>query len=229
MAAKKLTEPKKTSKKDKTSTLAFLEINEIRDGVLVLREGQMRAVIAVSSANFNLKSGTEQEQIINQFQGVLNSLEFPIQILIQSRKLNLDNYLNKLRVLEDQQENDLLRVKMQEYIEYVQTLLDERNIMSKEFYIICGHDPVTLKSGVFGRFMRALNPTKATKQKQEEFLDNKKTLMNQAESIASRFSGLDLKVNFLNTEQLIALVYNCYNPDTLESIRISDTASLDIE
>jgi hypothetical protein len=229
MAAKKLTEPTKSSKKNKISTLAFLEINEIRDGILILREGQMRSVIAVSSANFNLKSGIEQEQIINQFQGVLNSLEFPIQILIQSRKLNLDRYLNKLRILEDQQENDLLRVKMQEYIEYVQTLLDERNIMSKEFYIICGFEPVSLKSGVFGRFLRALNPTQITKQKQEEFLMNKKTLLNQAESIASRFSGLDLKVNFLNTEQLIALMYNCYNPDTLESIRISDTANLDIE
>ena len=105
--------------KTKISTLGFVEINEIRDSVIVLREGQMREVLAVSSANFALKSSQEQEIIIGTFQGVLNSLEFPIQILVQSRRLDLNPYIEKLKQLEDKQSNDLLRVKMQEYIEYI--------------------------------------------------------------------------------------------------------------
>jgi hypothetical protein len=122
-----MAEKEKTS--TKASTLGFVEIAEIRDGILVLREGQLRAVIAVSSANFALKSTEEQNSIIGQFQSILNSLDFPIQILVQSRKLNLDPYIEKLKQLEYEQENDLLRIKMQEYIEYIQQMLDQINIM----------------------------------------------------------------------------------------------------
>ncbi len=213
----------------KASTLGFVEIAEIRDGVLVLREGQMRAVVAVSSANFALKSTEEQNSIIGQFQNVLNSLDFPIQILVQSRKLNLDPYIEKLKQLENEQENDLLRVKMQEYIEYIKEMLDQINIMKKDFYIIVGWEPKNLTIGLLGSLMRALNPTKIIKQKREDFVRNRKLLMQRVEVISSRFGGLDLKTDVLNTEQLIALMYNCYNPDTLESIRLRDVGELDVE
>jgi hypothetical protein len=222
-----MAETEKTS--TKASTLGFVEIAEIRDGVLVLREGQMRAVIAVSSANFALKSTEEQNSIIGQFQNVLNSLDFPIQILVQSRKLNLDPYIENLKQLEDEQENDLLRIKMQEYIEYINEMLDQINIMKKDFYIIVGWEPKNLTIGLLGSLMRAVNPTKIIKQKREDFIRNRKFLMQRGEVISSRFSGLDLKTDVLNTEQLIALMYNCYNPDTLESIRLRDVGELDVE
>ncbi len=212
----------------KASTLGFVEISEIRDSTLVLREGQLRAVIGVSSANFALKSGSEQQIIINNFQGILNSLEFNIQILVQSRQLNLDPYIEKLRQLEDQQSNDLLRVKMQEYIEYIKQMLREVNIMKKDFYIVVGYDPGNIKYGLFGGLLRALNPTKIIRQKQEEFLKNRKFLIGRVDSISGRFSSLDLKIDMLNTEQLIALMYNSYNPDTLESVRIKDVGDLDV-
>jgi hypothetical protein len=215
-------------KKNKASTLAFVEVSEIRDSVLILREGQMRAVLAVSSANFALKSAQEQEMIMGTFQGVLNSLEFPIQILVQSRRLDLSGYLEKLKQIEDQQTNDLLRVKMQEYIEYIGDMLREINIMNKDFYVIVGYEPVTLKEGLFGRFFRALNPTRVIKQKQEDFIRNRKLLMSRADQIASRLAGMDLKVDLLNTEQLIALIYNSYNPDLLESIRLKDVSNIDV-
>ncbi len=214
--------------KSKSSTLAFVEISEIRDSVIVLRESQMRAILAVSSANFALKSSQEQEIIIGTFQGVLNSLEFPIQILVQSRKLDLNPYIAKLKQLEDQQTNDLLRVKMQEYIEYIKEMLHEVNIMNKDFFVIIGYEPITLSEGLFGRFFRALNPTRIIKQKQEDFVRNRRTLMGKVDQMASRLSNLDLKVNLLNTEELIALMYNSYNPDTLESIRLRDVGSIDV-
>jgi hypothetical protein len=217
-----------SKKSSKASTLGFVEVAEIRDGVIMLREGQMRSVLAISSANFALKSIEEQNSIIGAYQQVLNSLEFPIQILVQSRKLNLDPYIEKLQQLEDQQENDLLRVKMQEYIEYIKEMLNQINIMKKDFYVVVGHDPKNLTVGLFGSLLRALNPTKIIKQKREDFIRNRKLLMQRVDSIAGRFSSLDLKVDVLNTEQLIALMYNSYNPDTLESIRLKDVSDLDI-
>ena len=218
----------KEAKQTKSSSLAFVEVAEIRDNVLVLKDGQYRAVLAVSSANFALKSNEEQQLIINTFQGVLNSLDFPMQILVQSRRLNLDPYIEKLRQLEDQQTNDLLRVKMQEYIEYIKELLHEVNIMKKDFYIILGYEPANFKTGLFSGFARALNPTRIIKQKNEDFLRNRKFLMGRTDQIASRFGSLDLKVDMLSTEQLIALMYNSYNPDTLDSVRIRDVGKLDV-
>lgn len=217
------------SQEVKVSTLSFVQVSEIRDSVILLREGQMRSVISVSAANFALKSASEQEQIIGIFQGVLNSIDYPIQILVQSRRLDLSSYLEKLRRIEDSLTNDLLRVKMQEYIEYVKQLLQEVNIMSKEFYVIVGYDTVSLKEGLFGSFFRALNPSKAIKMKQEIFLENRKKLMNRTEQMASRLSSLDLKVDILNTQQLIALLYNSYNPDLQQSIKLNDVSNIDVE
>lgn len=213
---------------NKSSTLGFVEVSEIRDATIVLREGQMRAVLAVSSANFALKSSEEKDMIIGTFQGVLNSLEFPIQILVQSRRLDLNPYIEKLKELEDGQTNDLLRAKMQEYIEYIKEMLSTINIMNKDFYVIVGYEPINLKDGLFGRFFRALNPTRIIKQKQEDFIRNRKLLMSRVDKVAGSFAGLDLKVDVLSTEQLIALIYNSYNPDTLESIRLRDVSSIDV-
>ena len=224
-----LKDPAPKKKSTINTTLNFLQIAEIRDSVLVLRESQMRVILAVSSTNFALKSQQEQEIIIGTFQGILNSIDYPIQIVVQNRKVNLDTYIEKLKELEDTQPNDLLRVKMQEYIEYIQNIILEANIMEKNFYLVVGYDPVTLQEGIFGSFLRALNPARIVKQKQEDFLSNRKRLMTRAEDISGKLGGLDLKINMLNTEQLIALMYNCYNPDTTDSIRLKDISSIDVE
>lgn len=218
-----------TPKNTTSSVLNFVEVAEIRDKSILLREGQMRAVVMVSSANFALKSLDEQDSIIRNFQGFLNSLSFPIQILVQSRKLDLTNYIEKLRGLEEKQTNDLLRVKMQEYIEYIDQMLNEINIMNKDFFVIVGHNPITLQEGLFGKFMRSLNPANYIKQKEEDFQKNKKILQSKAEQILSSLGSLDLRAKILNTEELIALLYNSYNPDAAESIKIQDISSIDID
>jgi hypothetical protein len=217
------------TQKRKNSSLSFVEVAEVKDSVIVLREKQMRAVIAVSSANFALKSSEEQDMIIGQFQGLLNSLSFPVQILVQSRKLDLSPYIDKLKQLEDKQMNDLLRIKMQEYIEYIREMLNEVNIMNKEFYVIIGYEPVSLSDSLFGRFFRSLNPTSVFKLKQEEFLRNRKKLMSRVDEIKGKLGSLDLQCEILNTEQIIALLYNSYNPDSIESIRLRDVSSIDVE
>ena len=101
--------------------------------------------------------------------------------------------------------------------------------MNKEFYVIVGFEPINLKEDLFGRFFRTLNPSRYIRQKQEDFVKNRKLLMSRTDQIAAKFTGLDLKVDLLNTEQLIALLYNSYNPDTLESIRLRDVSSIDLK
>jgi hypothetical protein len=227
--ATNLKNPTPNKTKSVASTLNFLQVAEIRDSVLVLRESQIRSILAVSSTNFALKSDQEKEMIIGTFQGILNSIDFPLQIVVQNRKVNLDTYIEKLKVLQNNQQNELLRTKMQEYIEYIQNLIQDSNIMEKNFYIVVGYDPITLKEGIFGSFLRALNPARIVKQKQEDFMRNRKMLMTRVDEIASKMGGLDLKVALLNTEQLIALMYNCYNPDTTDSVRLKDISSIDVE
>jgi hypothetical protein len=212
----------------KASSLDFVEIAEIRDRTIILREGQMRTILACSSSNFALKSLQEQDIIIGAFQGVLNSLDFPVQILMQSRKIDLSVYIKKLQQLEYTQKNDLLRVKMQEYILYINEMLREVNIMKKDFYVVVPYDPVSLNDSLFGRFWRALNPSASIKQKNEVFVENQKLLLARADQMASRLNQMDLKVQILDTEQIIALLYNSYNPDTLESIRLKDVSNLNI-
>jgi hypothetical protein len=223
---------KKTSaqqEKDKNSSLDFLSIAEVRDSVLILKENEMRGVIAVSSANFALKSQEEQNQIIGAFQGILNSIDFPIQILLQSRKLDLNIYLDKLKTLEYQQKNDLLRVKMQEYISYIEALLNEYNIMNKDFYVIVGYEPIKLKEDLITQFTKLFKPVQYVKQEREEFLLNRKQLITRVENISSKLGGLDLKTEFLNTEQLIALLYNSYNLDMGNYIKLGKISDLNVE
>jgi hypothetical protein len=211
-----------------SSSLTFVEVSEVREDIVVLREGQMRSVLAISSANFALKSQAEQDIIINTFQGLLNSLDFSLQILVQSRKLDLGRYIESLKEKEVNQQNDLLRVQMMEYIDHLEHMVDAVNIMSKNFFVIVGHEPISLRDGLFGNFFRALNPTRVIRQKQEEFVKNRAILMQKVEQTASKFSSLGLKVSLLNTEQLIVLLYNSYNPDVMDSIRLRDVSSIDV-
>jgi hypothetical protein len=223
------TQTQAQSKAQKATTLDFLEIAEIRDSVAILKESEMRAVVAVSSANFALKSYEEQNKIIGAFQGILNSIDFPIQIVLQSRKLDLNTYLDKLKNLEYQQKNDLLRVKMQEYVSYIESLLNEYNIMNKDFYVVVGFEPIKVKDDVLTQIRKIFQPVKYIKMDREEFLNNRKQLMSRVDNIASKLSSLDLKTEVLNTEMLIALYYNSYNIDVGNYIKLGAISDLNID
>jgi hypothetical protein len=227
--APKVDVTKTQTQAQKASTLDFLEIAEIRDSVAILKESEMRAVVAVSSANFALKSYEEQNKIIGAFQGILNSIDFPIQIVLQSRKLDLNTYLDKLKNLEYQQKNDLLRVKMQEYVSYIESLLNEYNIMNKDFYVVVGFEPVKIKDDVLTQIRKIFQPVKYIKMDREEFLNNRKQLMSRIDNIASKLSSLDLKTEVLNTEMLIALYYNSYNIDVGNYIKLGAISDLNID
>lgn len=128
----------------KASTQSFLEIDKIEDGIVFLKDKSMHGVLMTSSVNFALKSLEEQQANILQFQSFLNSLDFPIQILVQSRRLNLTGYLEKLEAIERAQPNELLRKLVFEYRKFVENLIGSGRIFSKNFFVIVPFYPMEI-------------------------------------------------------------------------------------
>ena len=118
------------------SAQQFLEIDQIREGVLLLKNKSLRAVLMVSSLNFALKSEDEQQAIIYQFQNFLNSLDFSIEIVVQSRILNIAGYLDKLKEMETAQKNELMKIQTAEYRKFINDLIAGRQILSKTFFVV---------------------------------------------------------------------------------------------
>src|SRR3989338_7164273 len=123
------------------ATQEFLEIKEIREGVVVLKNNGIRGILMVSSMNFALKSSEEQNAIIFAFQSFLNSLDFSCQIVIQSRNINITPYLDNIKALEESQENELLKTQTASYVEFIKELVKGENVMSKSFYVVIPYTP----------------------------------------------------------------------------------------
>lgn len=210
------------------STQAHLDVSDIRQGTVVLRDGSMRAVIVVSSTNFSLKSGEEQNALINSYQSFLNSLEFPIQILMQSRKLDIHSYLDKLRAVMQQQTNELLRLQTQEYIEYVAKLIEFASIMNKTFYVVVPYSPFVTKENFMSKISNLLNPVKNISLKKQEFENNREQLLQRVNQVVGSLNAMGLHTIVLDTEELVELLYNSYNLDTSSPIQIKKIEELDL-
>lgn len=124
----------------KSSAQSFLEVDQIREGIIILKNNSLRGVIMTSSVNFALLSGQRQKAIISQFQDFLNSLDFSIQIVVQSRKLNLTGYLEKLEELQRNAEKELMQVQIAEYRKFISNLIEEQTIMTKDFLVLVPFD-----------------------------------------------------------------------------------------
>jgi len=209
------------------STQTHLRFGEIRDDVVVLKNGGMRAVLKTSSINFNLKSESEQNSIIYAYQGFLNSLEFPVQIVVRSKKLDIDNYIKQVKELGDKQKNPLLQDQTYEYAEYIKKLVDYADIMDKEFYVVVPYDPgvtpgtTTLVQGFFQR-LAPKDSFSDIKKRLDEFNRLKKTLIQRINTVKSGLENCGLKVQQLTTPELIELFYNIYNPKTSRSTKLHD-------
>lgn len=206
----------------------FLDISEIKDGVIILKNGGLRAILMVSSINFALKSIEEQDAIIFQYQRFLNSLDFSIQIAVNSRKLNIDNYLDTLKTKEKEQINELLRFQIAEYREYVKGLVQMANIVSKTFYVVI---PFALSEKTNTNFLKKMLKAVSKKkimQNREEFERSKEQLWQRVEHVVSGLSGVGLKMTPINTQEIIELFYNLYNPGLSEKVGLADINDLDI-
>jgi len=219
-----------TNKKISSATQQFLDIAEIKEDTVMLKNGSLRAVLAVSAINYDLKSTDEQEAIITQYQNFLNSLDFPLQILITSRKINMNDYLEFLEKREKIQSNELLKFQISEYRNFINQLTSITNIMDKNFYLVIPFAPIEDKEKSFLKnFMNSFNPKKAILEKRETFETYRNQLFQRADHVIAGLSGIGLKMEPLKTQELIELMYNSYNPSAFTPDEIGDLKDLDLK
>lgn len=215
------------SSKVKVSTQQHLDIAEIKKDTLVMKDGSVRAVLLVSSINFALKDEDEQQAIISSYVSFLNNIDFPLQIAIQSREFNIDNYINDLKQKEKEQTNELLKTQTGEYIQYVQELISMGNIMKKKFYVVIPYNPLSDEhKGFFQSLMDAFKPASIVKLKEKKFDQYKEALDRRVESVTSGLASSNLSSARLDTQGLIELFYNTYNPDTSNNQKLTDVNNL---
>lgn len=217
-------------KKISAATQQYLDIQEIKDDSVVLRDGTLRAVLLVSSINFSLKSEDEQEAVIESYTQFLNSLSFNLQIVIQSRKLNIDEYLERLKRVEQEQTNELLKVQTGDYRQFVGELVEIADIMTKRFYVVVPYSPAQEHPrGFFSRVVEAVSPTSIIHLKQKKFEEYHQELAKRIEAVADSLSAAGLKSVRLDTQSLIELYYATYNPEVAEQEVLTAPEKLNLE
>jgi hypothetical protein len=212
------------------STQRYLNISEIKDDCIVMKDGTLRAILMASSVNFALKSEDEQNAIVSGYVSFLNSLESSLQIVIQSRQLDLDSYLEAITKAEREQTNELLKFQTTEYKQYIGQLVELGDIMTKKFYIVIPYDPSSSsKRSFWSRAGGVLSPAKTIFLGRKQFVKNHKELFSRVDKILSGLSGLGLRSSILNTQSLLELFYNTYNPSVSKRQKISEVDKLNIE
>lgn len=206
--------PKKQSA---ASTQEFLPIEAMREGVVVLKGNQgMRAILMVSSLNFALKSEEEQDALVFQYENFLNALDFPLQIVVQSRRLNIRPYLEVLAGRQKEETNELLKVQIGEYAEFIKSFVDLSNIVSKTFFVIVPFTPSVAER--HGGILKRLAPffggrgSSAPASADDQFEQSKAQLLQRVDAVSSGLRRLGLRVVQINTEELVELFYGLYNP-----------------
>ncbi len=222
-----------TPKKSQThaATQAHLDISEIKEDCVVLKNGSLCAVLLVSSINFGLKSAQEQDQIVMAYRDFLNSIrEWPIQIVIQSRAIDISGYLDSMGKRLREQTNELLRVQMRDYIQYVKELVDIGQITSKRFYVVVPYSPMEdTKRNFFSRVSTLFSASQSISLSHKTFTKYNEALAKRVTYIMSGLQGLNLNSARLNTQSLIELFYNSYNPATYQQEKMTDTDKLRLE
>jgi type IV secretory pathway VirB4 component len=186
----------------------FVPIRDIRDGVVILKNGQLCKVLLASSINFALKSRDEQQAILFQFQNFLNTMDFSLQIYVQSRRLNIEPYIETLRGLESIQYSDLMRVQLREYIEFIRTFTTEVDVMSKNFFVIVPYTPLKLNLGKSLTSILSQGKSVETNTFEEQRLQ-----LEQRQAVVEQgLNRIGVKTIALKDEELVELYYHIYNP-----------------
>lgn len=214
--------------KEALPTQNLIEVQGIKNGTVILRNGGLRRILLVSGINFDLKSEEEQNMIIGLFQNFLNALNFTVQIFIHSRKLNIDSYLENLELRETQESNELLKNQIAEYREFIRAFVAENAIMGKSFFIVVPFDPAKLPEGseivtqkLFGFFkkkgiekpVRLPEPGADQNRQLEQHIEQLNQRVNQ---VINSLNQMNLRAVPLNDEEITELFYNLYNPEDVE-------------
>ena len=205
----------------------FVPIKEVRNGVIILKDGGLRAVLIASSINLSLKSSDEQIAIINQFQSFLNGLDFSTQIVMQSRRLDIRPYLLTLEARLKEQSEPLLKIQTKEYIEFIRSFTNEVNIMTKTFFVVVPYNSTAIKSGgVLENLLGGSSPKKQiddTKKAIEmaSFEEKRSQLDQRVNVIIGGLGGLGIRSSQLKTDEIVELFYKTFNPgDISQGIKL---------
>ncbi|HVS58454.1 MAG TPA: hypothetical protein VHD60_01815 [Candidatus Saccharimonadales bacterium] len=216
------TMPSAAPKTNPNSTQNTLQIAEIRDGIVIMNDGSFRSVVMVKSINFDLMSQREQEAVEYSYQGFLNSLYFPVQIFIRSQRVDLGPYIERLDKIRSEHDNMLLAMLMDDYINYIDGLSQQTNIMDKRFYVVVPYFPridvqkaITQSKNFFTGLVNMFNNKEQHVVVNEADLETAKTeLRNRVQAVLSGLMQCGIQGLPLDTQELIELYYDTYNPDT---------------
>jgi len=199
------------------STQQFIEIDQIKDGIIILKNRSLRGIMMVNSINFALMAEEEQNAVIGQYQNFLNSLDFPLQILIQSRRLNITSYLDKLRDLETRQSNDLLRTQTIEYRNFINEIVSGGSIMNKSFYVIVPFQTMVLPSAANSKEKgKKTEAPKTAGMAQEQFSQSKSQLLQRMEFVALGLRRCGLQCVPLNSLELAEFFWSSHHLEESE-------------
>lgn len=190
----------------------FVAVRDIRDNVVIQKNGQMTMVVLASSVNFALKSYDEQHAILQQFQQFLNTLDFSIQIQLRSRRLNIEPYLAVLGTLEDKQDNDLMRIQLREYVEFIRTFTSQVDVMSKNFFVVVSYSPTKVN---IGRGLSSLFKAKSGAATiSDGIFEEERTQIEQRVSLVTEgLARIGVRTVTLGKDELVELFYHTYNPN----------------
>lgn len=206
----------------------FVPIKEVRNGIIILKNGGLRAVLIASSINLSLKSSDEQMAIINQFQNFLNGLDFSTQIVIQSRRLDIRPYLLMLEARLKDQTEPLLKIQTKEYIDFIRSFTDEVNIMTKTFFVVVPYVSSVIKSknGIIDSFLGSGAPKKQVEDTKKamdlaSFEEKRSQLEQRTNVIINGLSGIGIRSSQLKTDEVVELFYKTFNPgDISQGIKL---------
>ncbi len=190
----------------------FVPIREIRDGIIILENGELRRILITSTLNFGLKSADEQIALLGQFQGFLNSLDFSIQIVIQSKRLDIRPYLRLLEDREKAQLIDAMKIQVHEYIAFIKDFTQRSNIMSKSFFVV-----VPYSSSIAATKKSSSPVTSTPEQTSHSFEEARMQLEQRVAVVQQGLSGCDIRTSPLGTEEVTEIFYRKFNPGELET------------
>ncbi|KND51219.1 MAG: hypothetical protein ABA06_02825 [Parcubacteria bacterium C7867-001] len=209
---------------DAKPTQAFVPVKEIRNGVVILKDGGYRGILMCSSLNFALKSEDEQRAIIGGFQTFLNTLDFSVQIVVHSRKMDIRPYLALLNERLDAQQSELMRIQVREYVQFIQSFMEGSDIMTKVFYLVVPYSPAIAGEMVSSLPMLGKKKTAGESETSGSFEEYRVQLEQRMALVAGGISATGLRAVPLGTEEIIELLYRSFNLSENESAPIAGAA-----
>jgi len=198
------------------ATQEFVPIKEIRDGIVILKDGSMRGIVMASSVNFALKSSDEQQAIILQFQNFLNALDFSIQICVQSRQLDIRPYIALLEGRYKSELNDLMKIQIREYIQFVRNFVDQTSIMTKTFFVVVPFSPTVLSTVGSNPLTSLVGGAKPATKASDHFEENRTQLEQRLGAVSQGLTRCGIRSVQLGTEEVVELFYKTFNPGDQE-------------